>query len=72
MGLYILMIINAFLFLNEKINEVERRAVLAHEEGQYYYVRIYFRNVVDHKVVEEQEANELSHYLLRSTIRRHI
>lgn len=60
------------VFINEKLNEQEKRIVLAHEEGHYYCGHTYSRNVIGRSVIEEQEANEFSHYLLRGTLQGRI
>ena len=53
------------VFINEKLNEDERRIVLAHEEGHYYCGHAFTKNVIGHNVMEEREANEFAHYLLQ-------
>ena len=53
------------VFINEKLNEEERRIVLAHEEGHYYCGHAFTKSVIGHNVTEEQEANEFAHYLLQ-------
>ena len=60
------------LFLNEKLNAEERLVVLAHEEGHYYCGHTCSRNEVGRTVIEEQEANEFSHYLLQGTVRSRV
>lgn len=60
------------LFLNEKLNKEERLVVLAHEEGHYYCGHTCSRNEVGRTVIEEQEANEFSHYLLHGTVRSRV
>ena len=60
------------LFLNEKLNEEERRVVLAHEEGHYYCGHTNSRTIVGRSVIEEQEANEFSHYLLHGTVKSRV
>ena len=57
------------VFLNENLNAAEKRIVLAHEEGHYYCGHMNSRDVIGRNVIEEQEANEFSHYLLQETIR---
>ena len=57
------------VFLNEKLNAVERCVVLTHEEGHYYCGHTASRDVIGRTVIEEQEANEFSHYLLQGTVR---
>ena len=60
------------VFLNEKLNTEERRVVLAHEEGHYFCGHTASRDVIGRTVIEEQEANEFSHYLLQGTIRSRV
>ena len=60
------------VFLNEKLNAQERLVVLAHEEGHYYSGHTCSRNEVGRTVIEEQEANEFSHYLLHGTIKSRV
>lgn len=60
------------VFLNEKLNAVERCVVLAHEEGHYYCGHTASRDVIGRTVIEEQEANEFSHYLLQGTVRSRV
>ena len=60
------------VFINEKLNEEERRIVLAHEEGHYYCGHAFTKNVIGHSVTEEQEANEFAHYLLRENFRSRV
>ena len=60
------------VFINEKLNVQEKRIVLAHEEGHYYCGHTFSRNVIGRSVIEEQEANEFSHYLLKGTLRSRI
>lgn len=57
------------VFVNEKVNEEERRIVLAHEEGHYYCGHAFTKNVIGHNVIEEHEANEFAHYLLQENFR---
>ena len=56
------------VFVNEKLNDQERLIVLAHEEGHYYCGHAFLKNTVGHNVLEEQEANEFAHYLLREGV----
>lgn len=56
------------IFINEKLNEEERKIVLAHEEGHYICGHAFTKNVIGHDVIEEREANEFSHYLLRESV----
>ena len=60
------------VFLNEKLNEEERLVVLSHEEGHYYCGHTCSRNEIGRTVIEEQEANEFSHYLLQGTVRSRV
>ena len=60
------------VFINEKLNEEERRIVLAHEEGHYYCGHTFTKTVIGHNVTEEQEANEFAHYLLRENFRSRV
>ena len=60
------------VFLNEKLNAEERRVVLAHEEGHYYCGHTASRDVTGRIVIEEQEANEFSHYLLQGTVKSRV
>ena len=57
------------VFLNEKLNTEERCIVLAHEEGHYCCGHVNNGNVIGRSVIEEQEANEFSHYLLQKTMK---
>ena len=60
------------VFLNEKLNAEERCVVLAHEEGHYYCGHTASRVVIGRTVIEEQEANEFSHYLLQGTVKNRV
>ena len=60
------------VFLNEKLNAKERLVVLSHEEGHYYCGHTCSHNEVGRTVIEEQEANEFSHYLLQGTVRSRV
>ena len=60
------------VFLNEKLNAQERLVVLAHEEGHYYCGHTNIREIIGRSVIEEQEANEFSHFLLHGTVKSRI
>lgn len=53
------------VFLNEDLNEEERTVVLAHEEGHILNRHMTQAEVIGENVVQEYEANEFAHYLLR-------
>ncbi len=54
------------IFLHEDLNEEERTIVLAHEAGHIWNGHMAHNSVFGEDVIQEQEANEFSHYLLRN------
>ena len=56
---------NRLLFVHEDLNEEERTIALAHEEGHIWCGHMARKNVFGEDVVQEHEANEFSHYLLK-------
>ena len=55
------------VFVSDRLNEEERRLVLAHEQGHYYCGHMESRSVVGHSVIEEYEANAFTIFLLRES-----
>lgn len=53
------------VFIHEDLNDEERTVVLAHEEGHIWNGHMSSNNVLGTDVVQEYEANEFSHYLLK-------
>lgn len=53
------------VFLHEALSDREKLMVLSHEEGHIYCGHLASSPVLGRDVVEEHEANEFSHYLLR-------
>ena len=53
------------VFIHEDLNDEERTIVLAHEEGHIWNGHMSSNNVLGTDVVQEYEANEFSHYLLK-------
>ena len=60
------------VFINDKLNMAERLLVLAHEEGHYYCGHMDNKTIVGHTVIEEHEANEFSHFLLKTRVGKEI
>jgi len=58
------------VFVNEKLNEEEKRILLAHEQGHYYCGHSGTKNIVGRNVQEEYEANEFAHYLLQRRVKQ--
>ena len=58
------------VFVNEKLNEEEKRILLAHEQGHYYCGHSSTKNIVGRNVQEEYEANEFAHYLLQRSVKQ--
>ena len=55
------------VFINEDLNEEERLVALAHEEGHIWNDHLTKDNVIGNDVIQEYEANEFAHYLLKDT-----
>ena len=53
------------VFINENLNEEERLVALAHEEGHIWNDHLTKDNVIGNDVIQEYEANEFAHYLLK-------
>lgn len=53
------------VFINEGLNEEERLVALAHEEGHIWNDHLTKDNVIGNDVIQEYEANEFAHYLLK-------
>lgn len=53
------------VFLHEGLNEEERTVVLAHEEGHIWNGHMTQEHVLGEDVLQERQANEFAHYLLR-------
>ncbi len=53
------------VFIHEDLSEAERLFVLAHEEGHIYCDHFSSVPILGRDVIEEHEANEFSHYILR-------
>lgn len=58
------------VFLNEDLSETEKLFVLAHEEGHIYCNHLSSQTIVGRDVMEEHEANEFTHYILKNSLRR--
>ena len=55
------------VFLHEDLSDNEKRLVLAHEEGHIYCGHLSSYPIIGKDVVEEHEANEFTHYILKAT-----
>lgn len=53
------------VFIHEDLNEEERAIVLAHEEGHIWHGHMTQRSVFGKDIVQEHEANEFAHHLLK-------
>lgn len=53
------------VFLHDDLNDEERTIVLAHEEGHIWNRHLSQNSVLGEDVVQEFEANEFAHYLLK-------
>jgi len=53
------------VFIHEDLNEEERTIALAHEEGHIWCGHMARNNTFGEDVIQEYEANEFSHYLLK-------
>lgn len=53
------------VFLNESLNEEEKQVVLAHEQGHIWNEHLTRNHIFGNDVMQEYEANEFAHYLLR-------
>ena len=53
------------VFIHEDLNKEERTIALAHEEGHIWCGHMTRQNVFGQDVVQEHEANEFCHYLLK-------
>lgn len=53
------------VFLHDDLNDEERTVVLAHEEGHIWNGHLTKNNVFGEDVIQEFEANEFAHYLLK-------
>lgn len=58
---------NRLVFVNEALSEEERLTVLAHEEGHIFCGHLGEADIVGRDVMQEFEANEFAHYLLKGT-----
>lgn len=53
------------VFIREDLNDEERTIVLAHEEGHIWNGYVSSNNVLGADIVQEHEANEFAHHLLK-------
>ena len=53
------------VFINENLNEDEKTVVLAHEQGHIWNGHFSSKSVIGHDVMQEYQANEFEHYLLK-------
>ena len=53
------------VFIHEDLNDEERTIVLAHEEGHIWNGHMSANNVLGTDVIQEYEANEFAHHLLK-------
>lgn len=56
------------VFLHEDLNDEERTVVLAHEEGHIWNNHLTRNSILGNDVVQEHEANEFAHYLLKDKL----
>jgi len=56
------------VFLHEDLNDEERTVVLAHEEGHIWINHLTENSILGNDVVQEHEANEFAHYLLKDKL----
>lgn len=54
------------VFLHEDLTEEEKRIALAHEEGHIWNGHMMQKNVFGEDILQEYEANEFAHYLLKN------
>lgn len=55
------------IFLNEDLSDEEKTIILAHEEGHIFCNHFIGFPILGKDVMEEYEANEFSHYILKPT-----
>lgn len=60
------------VFVNESLNDNEKMIVLTHEEGHIYCEHFGHSNIIGLDVIEENEANEFSHYILNPTVKQSV
>lgn len=60
------------VFYNEDLNEAEKKIVLSHELGHICNKHLFRNNVFGEDIIQEHEANEFSHYLLKDNKKRNI
>lgn len=60
------------VFIHEDLTDEEKRIVLAHEEGHIYCGHLSSASIIGRDVIEEYEANEFAHYILKESIGRKI
>ena len=53
------------IFVHEDLNEEERTIALIHEEGHIWHGHMHTGNILGEDIVQEYEANEFAHYLLK-------
>lgn len=56
------------VFIHEDLNDEERTIVLAHEEGHIWNGHLSSNNVLGADIVQEHEANEFAHHLLKDKL----
>ncbi len=60
------------VFVNESLSDNEKMIVLTHEEGHIYCEHFGHGNIIGLDVIEENEANEFSHYILNPTVKQSV
>ena len=53
------------VFIHEDLTEEERQVALSHEEGHIWNGHLTRDNIIGEDVIQEHQANEFSHYLLK-------
>lgn len=60
------------VFVHEDLTDEEKRIVLAHEEGHIFCGHLSSASIIGRDVIEEYEANEFAHYILKENTGRKI
>lgn len=63
---------NRIIFVNQSLNDYEKLVVLSHEIGHVYLNHFNTGNIIGNDVIQEKDANEFSHYLLKKNLKMRI
>lgn len=63
---------NRIIFLSKSLNDYEKLIVLSHEIGHICLNHFNSGNIIGNDVIQEKDANEFSHYLLKNSIKMQI